>query len=138
MTYCGPVLLSVLARATEDPERRAAALREGEALLADGSVSHSYFEFYDNAIEVSLDARDWAEARRYAAALRQYTLAEAVPWAELVLDRAALLIEIGEGRATKRTTCALEAVLERCKRARVQDFMPRIQAVLREARVAAR
>jgi hypothetical protein len=109
------VLLSVLARATEDPEQRTAALREGEALLADGSVSHSYFEFYDNAIEVSLDAGAWAEARRYADALRQYTRAEAVPWTELVLERAGLLIDIGAGRATEQTMRALEALLARCK-----------------------
>ncbi len=132
MTYCGPLLLSVLARATEDPERCATALREGEALLADGGVSHSYFEFYDNAIELSLDAHAWAEARRYAQALRQYTREEAVPWADVVLERAALLSDIGEGRADAATRRALETLLERCKRMRAQVFVPRMEAALRK------
>jgi tetratricopeptide (TPR) repeat protein len=131
LIYCGPTLLSLLAQATDDPERRASALREGEALLADGSVSHSYFEFYDHGIEVSIDTGSWSEARRYADALRDYTHRESVPWTDLVLERAALLIDIGEGRATQKTRRALETLLARSKGMDALVLAPRIEAALR-------
>src|SRR5690606_26802760 len=64
MSYCGPVLLSLIARTTDHPAERASALEEGEALLAAGCVSHSYFNFYMHAIEASLEQERWSDARR--------------------------------------------------------------------------
>jgi DNA-binding SARP family transcriptional activator len=135
MSYCGPTLLSALARATDDPKRHTAALREGEALLKDGSVSHSYFEFYDNAVEVSLDKQMCSEARRYTHALRQYTQEEPVPWTELVIERATLLVDIGEGNATAATMERLEALLARCKQLDANSMVPRIERTIAEAAV---
>jgi len=131
MTYCGPTLLSILALATEDPTLAAASLREGEALLADGSVSHAYFEFFDNAIEVSLDAGAWSEARRYADALAAYTRDEAVPWSDLLVERARLLTDVGERRATSETVRGLQALLERCRKIGAVALTPRIEAAAR-------
>jgi DNA-binding SARP family transcriptional activator/tetratricopeptide (TPR) repeat protein len=130
MTYCGPVLLGLLARATDDADHRIAALREGESLLADGSVSHSYFEFYDHAIEVSLDSGAWPEARRYAQALGRYTQAEAIPWIDLVLERAHLLTQIGETGASDNAMQALRALLARCTELNALALTPRIEASL--------
>jgi hypothetical protein len=62
--------------------------------------------------------------------LREYTREEAVPWTELVLERAALLIDIGEGCATDTTLRALEALLARCKSIQAMAFVPRIEAAL--------
>ena len=64
--FCGPLALSVLARATDDPSTRAAALREGAAILAGGCVSHNHFWFHRNAIELALQGRDWDEIDRHA------------------------------------------------------------------------
>ena len=69
MSYCGPMLLSMVARLTPSGPERASALAEGEQLLAAGCVSHSYFEFYGNAIEAGLQDRDWPSVRRYADSL---------------------------------------------------------------------
>jgi DNA-binding SARP family transcriptional activator/tetratricopeptide (TPR) repeat protein len=132
MSYCGPVLLSAIALTTDDPDTRIAALREGEALLAEGCVSHSYFEFYDTAAEVSLNTRSWSEARRYAAALENYTREESVPWTALVIERARLLADVGEGGATKRTTLALRDLADRCNEARTLVLTPRIEAALQQ------
>lgn len=130
MAYCGPVLLGILARATDDFRQRADALREGEALLADGSVSHSYFEFYANAIEVSLDAQAWSDARRYAQALGDYTREEPVPMSNLVIERGLVLADIGEGRKTDRTVSALNALLARCREAQTIALAKRIESAL--------
>jgi DNA-binding SARP family transcriptional activator/tetratricopeptide (TPR) repeat protein len=131
MTYCGPVLLSVMARAADDPVQRSTALREGESLLADGCVSHSYFEFYWNATDVSLETQSWSEARRYADALATYTHEESIPWTELVIDRARLLADVGEGHASNETKSSLESLAERVRRSGTIAFMPRIDAALR-------
>ena len=97
MNYCGPTLLGVYARVTENAEERKKALSEGAALLASGCVSHTYFEFYSNAIELSLHEHQWSEAERYADALAHYTRNESVPWADLTIQRGKLLAEIGAG-----------------------------------------
>jgi len=130
MTYCGPVLLSVLARTSEDADERAGLLREGEALLADGCVSHSYFEFYWHATEVSLETQAWDEARRYADALAAYTRDETIPWTELVIERAKLLADLGSGAAKPATRKALESLAERVRASDVLALLPRIEASL--------
>ena len=81
MSYCGPMLLSMVARLTRDGPERASALAEGEQLLAAGCVSHSYFEFYGNAIEVGLQERDWSSVRHYAGRLPR-TLRRTAPWTD--------------------------------------------------------
>jgi hypothetical protein len=69
MTYCGPCILGALALRTGDSRERQAALAEAEALLAKGAVSHNHLWFYRDAIDASLQARDWSEAERYAGLL---------------------------------------------------------------------
>ncbi|HVF16880.1 MAG TPA: AAA family ATPase [Steroidobacteraceae bacterium] len=130
MSYCGPVLLSVMARATDDPVQRAAVLREGENLLADGCVSHSYFEFYWNATAVSLETKAWSDARRYANELAAYTHEEPVPWSELVIERARLLADIGEGVGGANAKSALETLAAKIRACGGFALMPRIDAAL--------
>lgn len=108
MSYCGPVLLSILARATDDANERTQALQEGEALLAAGCVSHSYLDFYSNAIEVSLQQQQWEEALRYAAALELYTAREPMPLSDAIVQRARLLAAAGSSANSPRLTEQLE------------------------------
>jgi len=103
MNYCGPSLLGVHARATDNPAECRAALREGEELLSSGCVSHSHFEFYYHAIEVSLRDGQWHEAYRYADALAAYTQEEPLPWTELLIGRGRVLADIGIGRISGET-----------------------------------
>ena len=49
-----PRAARLLALYTDDADERRAALEEGEALLAAGSVSHNYSSFYPAAIEAAL------------------------------------------------------------------------------------
>jgi tetratricopeptide (TPR) repeat protein len=124
MSYCGPALLSVLARVTGNDEQRAQALSEAEALLANGCVSHSYFEFYSNAIEVSLVKQRWDEARRYAQALEMYTSEEPLPWTQLLIRRGIALADVGEGRPCVETLMQLR---EECLRMKTLHLLGGIE-----------
>jgi tetratricopeptide (TPR) repeat protein len=130
MSYCGPAILGVLARLTDDPAQRAEALAEGETLLAAGCVSHSYFEFYYHAIEVSIEHSAWSAARRYANALASYTANEPLPPNDLLIDRARLLADVGENVITPQTGHALEALRERCRLMNAVTAIPAIDAAL--------
>lgn len=116
MSYCGPTLLSMVARLTSSPTERAQALAEGDALLAAGCVSHSYFEFYSNAIEAGLQERDWKSVRRYADRLEAYTSDEPLPWTNILIKRARLLADAGESGMKQATRAGLEALKTECQR----------------------
>ena len=116
MSYCGPVLLSMVARLSPNGPERASALAEGEQLLAAGCVSHSYFDFYGNAIEAGLQERDWPSVRKYADGLEAYTSGEPLPWTDMLIKRARLLADVGEKGMSKPTRTGLEKVREECKR----------------------
>ncbi|HEX2493954.1 MAG TPA: BTAD domain-containing putative transcriptional regulator [Steroidobacter sp.] len=130
MSYCGPVLLSVVARSTPDARRRAQALEEGEKLLAQGCVSHSYFEFYHNAIEVSLVERAWTDVRRYADDLEAYTAAEPLPLSSALIRRARLLAQVGQGPAKRSLRKQLEALRAECQRMSALSVLPAIERAL--------
>jgi tetratricopeptide (TPR) repeat protein len=83
LQFVGPWMLAQLAKTTCDPSRRAEALAECEALLAQGSVGHNHLWSYRDAIEASLDTGNWDEAERYARALEDYTRLEPLAWSDL-------------------------------------------------------
>ncbi|HEY0681026.1 MAG TPA: BTAD domain-containing putative transcriptional regulator [Steroidobacter sp.] len=130
MSYCGPSLLGILARLTADPAQRAAALAEGETLLAAGCVSHSYFEFYHHAIEVSIEQSAWPAARRYANDLAAYTADEPLTPTTLQVDRARVLADVGENIITPQTRSELETLKQRCHRMEAVALIPAIDAAL--------
>jgi class 3 adenylate cyclase/tetratricopeptide (TPR) repeat protein len=95
VAFAGPVVLGTVALATTDPERRAEALRQGEAILRDGCASHNHFRFYRDAIEVSLREQRWDTAERYASALERYFGAKASPWSDFFIARGRALAAAG-------------------------------------------
>lgn len=130
MSYCGPVLLSIVARATSNPIEREKALQEGEALLASGCVSHSYLDFYTNAIEVSLQEHQWEEARRYAQALESYTSREPLPLISLFIRRTRLLADFGEGSHSKDLSAQLEDVRSECVKMNARAALKAVEGAL--------
>lgn len=136
MSYCGPVLLSLIARTTENAAQRAAALEEGEALLAAGCVSHSYFNFYMHAIDVSLEHGRWSEARRYASALEHYTATEPLPFTSLLVQRARALADLGEGIDLDVTRASLRILRGECMRMNARGALRAIEAALAEPAAA--
>ncbi|MFM9842879.1 MAG: adenylate/guanylate cyclase domain-containing protein [Dongiaceae bacterium] len=97
MKYIGPSILGILARITPDAKRRSEALAEAEEILQTGALKHNHLWFYREAIEVSLESRQWAEARRYAAALEACFLDEPTPWSGFLAERGRALAAWGEG-----------------------------------------
>jgi class 3 adenylate cyclase/tetratricopeptide (TPR) repeat protein len=91
MSYIGPAILGALAHTTDQAEERRAALAEAEQLLAQGSISHNYLWFYQDAIETSLQQRDWDALERYAQALVDYMGAEPLPFIEAFIARSRAL-----------------------------------------------
>ncbi len=130
MSYCGASLLGILARLTPDPARRAAALAEGETLLASGCVSHSYFEFYHHAMEVSIEQNAWQAARRYADDLAAYTAAEPLAPTDLQSARARVLADVGENIITSQTLPDLESLKKRCHHMDAVALIPAIDAAI--------
>jgi hypothetical protein len=91
--------LGLIAWVTGSAAECDAALAEAEALLARGAVSHNHLVFRRYAIEAALEGADWDGAARHADALRAYTAAEPLPWAELVAARGQALAAHGRGPA---------------------------------------
>ncbi|MDW9481318.1 AAA family ATPase [Sinorhizobium meliloti] len=87
MAFAGPRILGELALITDDPETRASALAEAEALLAKGAAVLNQLEFRKAAIEVCLRECEWDAAERHAKLLEDYTRAEPLAWAERVISR---------------------------------------------------
>ena len=92
-----PTALGMLAYATRDGDERAAALAEGDRLLAEDTVSHNRIWFNRFALETALAIGDPAAARRYAAALQRASK-EPLPYLEFLAHRGRLLADRLEGR----------------------------------------
>jgi tetratricopeptide (TPR) repeat protein len=129
--YVGPWVLGAQARVAQDPAKRRAALARAEALLAQGCVSHAYFHFYDIAIETSLDHGEWGEALRYARALQDYTRAEPVPWADLVIRYGRVLARYGAGERGAALRDELDALASTVREVGFQAFAVRLDALSR-------
>jgi tetratricopeptide (TPR) repeat protein len=131
MAFMGAWLLGDLALATHDPDERRAALAEGEALLAAGSLSHNHLWFYPAAIETSLQCREWREAERYAGALEAYTRPEPLPWADFHAARGRALAACGAGRRDRSVMEQLERLRAEAVGVGFMSALAAIEAALR-------
>ena len=118
----GPMLLGTLARISDDPAERRAALAEAEALLAAGSISHNYLWFYHEAIETALEwpasgARSSATPRRSRAIPRP----EPLPWADFHVARGRALAAFGRGARDAATLAELHAAARLSPSARARS-----------------
>ena len=96
--FIGAALFARLARAVADPQARAQALRDGEALLRGPGLAHGHLWFYRDAIEASIAAAEWEAASRYADALEAFVATEPLPWAMLLVARCRALQAFAQGR----------------------------------------
>ena len=110
-TYCGPWCLAVQALHMANEVRARELLAQGEAMLAAGCVSHNHIEFRRLAMEFNLRHGDLAQARRHAAALRDYTKDESLAWSELIIGRAEYLADRAENPARPDLGARREALL---------------------------
>jgi tetratricopeptide (TPR) repeat protein len=98
VAYVGPVALGTLARVTADREERGAALAEADAILDAGAVSHNYFLFPRDAIDLHIELGEWARVERYAERIDTYQQREPMPFSDYIVARARALAAWGRGR----------------------------------------
>ena len=108
LVFLGPQLYGTLARIEVDPAAQARALARGEAILAQGAVSHNHFVFSDAAIAVSLRASNWSEVERYCLSLEAYARPEPFPWADFIVARGRALSRAGQGETTAQLVAQLQ------------------------------
>lgn len=97
MAYGGPWVLGFLAQVADDPSRRRELLAQGEAALAEDSVSHNHFQFRQCALEIALAEGDRAAVDLHTRALERYTADEPLPWSDLQIARARAVLDWVEG-----------------------------------------
>ena len=117
MDFYGPALLVTLARITDDPSARVAALAEADALLETNSLGHNHLLGRRDAIEVCLDAKDWEGAEHHASALERFCRCEELPWSGFFARRGhvlARLLRNGGDRTAPATLDTLTAEAQAC------------------------
>lgn len=110
--YIGASILASLSRATDDPDEREDALRDGKDLLDQGCVSHNYFEYYCEGIELMLESARWGDVEIYASALEEFTSAEPLPRSIFFIERARCLAKFGAGDQSDDTHLGLRQLQE--------------------------
>jgi tetratricopeptide (TPR) repeat protein len=129
-SFAGPPTLANLARVTDDPDQRRAALKEGEAILRQGAVGHSHLWFYSDAMEACLRAGEWEEVERYATALETYTRPEPLPWCDFCMAWARALAAFGRGRRDKATMQELQRLRDEAAGAGLLTALPPLDEAL--------
>jgi class 3 adenylate cyclase/tetratricopeptide (TPR) repeat protein len=133
MSYIGPTILACHARIAGSSEPARRLLEEGESILRKGCVSHNYLWFYRDAIDVSLDAGDWDNAERYAAALEDYTRAEPLPWSDFFIARGRMLATHGRGSRDEALYATLRDLFNQAQRLGIRLGARRIEDALQAA-----
>jgi len=111
-TYTSPLTLGMLAIAHKGPDKKHKALDEGEAILAQECVSHNYLHFYQIAMDVALELKEWDRVKHYANKLEEYTSKEPLPWSDYFIARGRCLADIGNGGETAKHTQGLKRIRE--------------------------
>jgi class 3 adenylate cyclase/tetratricopeptide (TPR) repeat protein len=128
--HTGATLYGLLARSTDSASERAAALREGEALLDAGTPSHNHLHFADNAITALLEQGDWAGAERQCDRLERYCAREPLPWSQFVIARGRAFARIGRSERDDALCEILKRLRETAARAELNMALPALDAAI--------
>jgi class 3 adenylate cyclase/tetratricopeptide (TPR) repeat protein len=130
VAFIGPRVLAAKALTAYGERERSEALDEGEAIARSGCLAHNVLWFYRDAIEASLNAGDWDAAKRYAAALDDYTRPEPLPWADFFIARGCTLAAHGRGRRDGMTVQELCRLRDEAKRPGLRMALPALDRAL--------
>jgi hypothetical protein len=122
---------AVLARVTGDRAEADAACAEGEALLAEGCMSHNYLRYYALVAEQALECEDWSRVEHCCAALERYTAAEPLPLTDLYIERARALARHRRGERTLALADDLARLRDESARRGVTLLVPALEAALK-------
>jgi hypothetical protein len=98
VTFIGPALLAINAALSDDQAVAQEVLKEAEAILDSGCVSHNHFYFTRTAIGYALRNHAWDEVERYAMRLESYTRKEPLPWSDFIIAQGRVLAAWGCGQ----------------------------------------
>ena len=132
--YCGPLILATLARATDDADKRAEALSEGERMLDEGSISHNYYEFYIEGMEGALERQDWKLVERYAEAMKAFTSIEPLPRTDFFIARGRALAAFGRGNRKDAAMQELRHLHTEAERIGLKIALPALDEALEAAK----
>jgi hypothetical protein len=97
MRFLGGRALGSLALVSRTADQQLALLTEGEALLKKGAGAHNPLWFYRDAIDISLDQKNWNAVEHYVAMLKDCTSAEPLPWSKFFCSYGQELSAAGRG-----------------------------------------
>ena len=100
MTFIGPAVLAIKAASSDDEAVAQEALKEAEAILDSGCVSHNHFWFARTAIGHALRTHAWDGVERYATRLESYSRREPLPWSDFIIAHGRALAAWGRGQRT--------------------------------------
>ena len=123
-----PMVLGVLAQATDDSDQHRSALAEGESIL-DISSGEACFYFYRDAMEACLQSEEWDEVNRYAKALEDYTSAEPLPLTDFFIARGRALAQFGRGERSDETMDELERLRNEAEGVGLKVALPALEEV---------
>ena len=104
-------MLAIKAASSDDEAVAQEALKEAEAILDSGCVSHNHFWFARIAIGHALRTHAWDEVERYAKRLESYTRREPLPWSDFIIAQGRVLAAWGRGPRTDALVCELKRLL---------------------------
>jgi tetratricopeptide (TPR) repeat protein len=130
MSFRGPGALGVLALSTDDKSKRLVAIQRAEDLLAAGSVSHNYMNFYEDVMEASLHAGEWDAVNRFALALEDYTKDEPMPRCDFYIARGRALAAHGRGERDQATMVELQRLYDQAKEIGIKLALPALETAL--------
>jgi class 3 adenylate cyclase/tetratricopeptide (TPR) repeat protein len=111
MTFIGPALLAIKAASSQDVAGAEEALKEAEAILDSGCVSHNHFWFARIAIGHALRTHAWDGVERYANRLESYTRREPLPWSDFIIAQGRVLAAWGRGQRSDALMGELQRLL---------------------------
>lgn len=133
LTFRAPASLGVLALATDDENVRHKSWEEAETLLNAGSISHNYFNFYEDAIETCLRLNEWDEVDRFAASLEAYNSDEPLARCTYVIARGRALAAHGRGQRDSQIVEELRGICQYGKEVGLTLSLPALETALAEA-----
>jgi len=96
-------------------------------------VSHNYFWFHRDAIEVSLDEGDWEGTQGHVRALEDYFRIEPSPWLELIVARARALAKFARGGPREAVVTEMQGLRDEAVRLNIRAELPRLESALKSA-----
>jgi ATP/maltotriose-dependent transcriptional regulator MalT len=118
MGFCGLLALAIKSRLLDEAGERERCRTEAETLLAQRVVSHNVINYYRHGIDDALARGEWARALEHATALEAYTQAEPLPYSDLLIARARVLVRLAsrpDERAVHGELARLRAEAERVR-----------------------